>query len=57
MDDQLLRRMKEDRGWLARQMEKVGPFRGYLENTSIWEADKLVREEISRRLRTPPIAD
>jgi hypothetical protein len=50
MDDNLVARMKQDRGWLAKQMEKVGLFKGYLENTTIWEADKLVREEIARRL-------
>jgi hypothetical protein len=50
MDDKLLGRMKADRGWLAKLMEKVPGFRGYLENTSIWEADKMVREELARRL-------
>jgi len=50
MDDKLIGRMKDDRGWLARQMEKVGPFKGYLENSTIWEADKMIREEIARRL-------
>lgn len=50
MDDRLTERMKADRGWLARLMEKVPPFRGYLENTTIWEADKMVREELARRL-------
>jgi hypothetical protein len=57
MDDKLVERMKADRGWLARQMEKVRPFKGYLENTTIWEADKMVREEIARRLTEvkPPV--
>ena len=50
MDDELLKRMKADRGWLATQMAKVPIFRGYLEHTTIWEADKLVREEVARRL-------
>ncbi len=50
MDDKLTERMKADRGWLAKLMEKVSPFRGYLENTTIWEADKMIREELARRL-------
>jgi len=50
MADELIGRMKEDRGWLARQMEKVSLFKGYLENTTIWEADKMIREELARRL-------
>lgn len=50
MDDKLTERMKADRGWLAKLMEKVPPFRGYLENITIWEADKMIREELARRL-------
>ncbi|MHC4917799.1 MAG: hypothetical protein ACYTGB_20170 [Planctomycetota bacterium] len=50
MDDKLVDRMKADRGLLAKIMEKVPGFRGYLENTTIWEADKMIREEIARRL-------
>ena len=50
MDDKLVDRMKADRGWLAKIMEKVPPFKGYLENTTIWEADKMIREEMARRL-------
>ena len=50
MADPLVERMKADRGWLARAMSKVPGFRGYLENTTVWEADRLVRQEISRRL-------
>jgi hypothetical protein len=50
MDDKLVARMKEDRGWLASIMSKVPGFRGYLENTTIWEADGMVRKELARRL-------
>ncbi len=50
MEDKLLQRMKADRGWLAEQMAQVPVFRGYLENTTIWEADKMIRDEIARRL-------
>ncbi len=50
MNDKLIDRMKDDRGWLAGIMQKVPPFKGYLENTTIWEADKMIREEIARRL-------
>lgn len=56
-DDKLIQRMKADRGWLAHLMEKVPGFRGYLENTTIWEADHMVRSEIARRLNEakPPL--
>jgi len=50
MPDALLDRMKADRGWLAGIMQKVPGFRGYLENTTIWEADRMVREELAGRL-------
>ena len=50
MADPLIERMKADRGWLARQMARVPGFKGYLENTTIWEADRLVRQELARRL-------
>lgn len=50
MEDPIVERMKADRGWLAKQMEKVPLFRGYLEHTTLWEADGLVRAEIARRI-------
>lgn len=50
MSDKLTERMNADKGWVARQMSKVPGFRGYVENTTFWEADKMLREELARRL-------
>ena len=50
MDDDLLQRMKKDRDAIADIMKEIPLLGEYVENSSLWEADRIIRLEVARRL-------
>ena len=51
MKDELLQRMMADLGWLAEQIGEQTILKDYLRHKRYWEADRIIRDQICKRLR------